>query len=413
MIDSSKINGSRFMFSLALFLQSSALLTSFLAGVAERDSWIMVILGFVATIPLIFLYRSIMVTFPDKNFIQVLRIVFGKVLGTIIGALFLWFFLTLSALNLSDLGSFAKITVMYLTPKTILLILCLAVSVYAIRRGLRVVMRYTATFTIIEFIIIFATILLSFNQMNFENFEPLLTLDIMKYVQSTHIITTIPIGEFVVFLMITPNVKFDKKKLFKYWFWGTVMGISTLFVVIVRDIAVLGNALHLFTLPGLITLRLVNVGPALSRMEILFAVALLILLFFKVTFLCYITTLATAQLFGQKNYKNLSIILCVTILLYSLTLYPDPISQTESAQKITPIIWTLFEILIPMLLFVVAKIRGFPKHKGPDQQVQNAQENSQMNNSQTPKTSVQQTKQKERASKEKNKHSGKLKGEQT
>src|SRR5690606_31339226 len=98
-----------------------------------------------------------------------------------------------------------------------------------------------------------------------------------------------------------------------------------------------------------------------SRMEILFAIVLLILQFFKVSLLCYFTTVAIAQFFGMKKYKNLTILVCLLILLYALIIYPDPVSHAQSARRVTPIIGSFFEFLIPFLLIIVAKIRGFPK----------------------------------------------------
>jgi spore germination protein KB len=361
MIDTSKIKGTRFMFGIALFLQGSGLLAAFISGVALQDSWLTIIFGSIISIPVIFMFKSIMLTFPDKNLIQVLRIVFGKVLGTIIASTYLFFFVTISALNLTDIGDFAKITVMRSTPKVVLLIICLFVAVYAIRKGLKVVMRYTTLFTFFKFALLTLSIVLVLNIVKLDNFLPILDLQPIKYIQSTHIITTIPIGEIVVFLMITPNVQIEKNKLLKWWFGGFLMGMITVFLIVCRDIAVLGSALNMFTLPGLISLRLVNIGPSLSRMEILFAIVLLILQFFKVSLLCYFTTVAIAQFFGMKKYKNLTILVCLLILLYALIIYPDPVSHAQNARRVTPIIGSFFEFLIPFLLIIVAKIRGFPK----------------------------------------------------
>ncbi len=83
----------------------------------------------------------------------------------------------------------------------------------------------------------------------------------MKYIQSTHIITVIPFGDVVIFLMIVPCVKkLTPQEATKYWFTGVAMGMIILFVVLLRDISILGNTIHLFALPGLVTLRLVNMA---------------------------------------------------------------------------------------------------------------------------------------------------------
>ena len=106
-IDKSQISGKQFMFTVAFFLQSSALLTSFLAGISKNEAWIPVVIGIVLCMPLIFLFRTLMVMFPDKNLLQVLDEVYGPVVGKIIGISYVWFFITLTAVNLIDIGDFA------------------------------------------------------------------------------------------------------------------------------------------------------------------------------------------------------------------------------------------------------------------------------------------------------------------
>lgn len=360
-IDKSQVSGTRFMFAIAFYLQSSALLTSFLAGITKQESWIPVVIGIVICIPLIYLYRTLMLMFPDKNFLQVLNKVYGPIAGKIIGISYVWFFLTLTALNVRDIGDFTKITILAETPHVVLTLCCVLVAVWAVRHGFKAVARYGSVFTIIEFFIVAVSIVLVINQIEFTNFLPLFTQPAIKYVQSTHIIATIPFGELVVFLMVTPCVKkLSRREATKYWFYGVAMGVIVLLVVLLRDIAILGNALHLFALPGLVTLRLVNLGEALNRMEIIFAIAVIMLLFFKIAVLIYVTTIAIAQLFETTQFKRLALIVGVLVVAYSSTLYPNSVEHTITARTIEPVIWTLFEFILPLLTLIVAKARKLP-----------------------------------------------------
>lgn len=361
-IDKSKVSGKQFMFTVAFFLQSSALLTAFLAGVTKNEAWIPVVIGIVLCVPLIYLFRTLMVMFPDKNFLQVLDEVYGPVAGKILGIAYAWFFITLAAVNLVDIGDFSKITFTTETPNVVPTLICVLVAVWAVRNGFKVVSRYSKLFTMIEFIIIGVSIALLFNQMDFTNLLPVFTQPAVKYVQSVHIIATIPCGELVIFLMVTPCVKkLTPREATKCWFGGTAMGMIVLLIVLLRDTAVLGNALHLLTLPGLVVLRLVNLGEALSRIEIIFAVALVMLLFFKITVLCYVSTIAVAHLFKTTQYKHLAVIVGILILAYAPTLYPSFVEHGISAQTIVPFIWTPFQILLPLLTLILAKIRKLPK----------------------------------------------------
>jgi spore germination protein KB len=352
------------MFTVACFLQSSALLTSFLSAVTLQDSWLAVLFGAAVCLPLIWLYRTLMVMFRDRNLLQILEEVYGPVAGKIIGIAYAWFFFTLTALNLMDMGDFVKITVMADTPQVVLMLICMLVSAWAVRYGIRVVTQYSALFVVIEFGITATSILLLANQINLENFLPMFDQPFSKYIQGTHIIATIPFGELVVLLMIIPNVRLPRRDITRYLFWGVGLGGLTLLAVLMRDIGVLGNTLSLFTLPGLVTLRLVNIGTALSRIEILFAVALIMLLFFKIMFLYYVSVITVAQLMKVKAYRYLVLAVGALIIAYGLTLYPSPVEHAVSAREITPIVWTLFEVLVPLLTFIIARARNLPKVRG-------------------------------------------------
>ncbi len=360
-IDKGYISGRQFMFSVACFIQSSALLTAFLAAVTLQDSWLAVLSGIVVCLPLTWLFRSLMIMFPQRNLLQILEEVYGAVAGKIIGCAYIWFFFTLGSLNLIDLSEFTKLTIMEKTPATVLSIMCILVCALAVRNGIKLVTRFSALFVTVAFIILAVSVLLIFNQINLGNFLPVFDQPIGKYIQGTHIITTIPFGEMVAFLMINSNVRMSRRDTTKYLFWGFAMGGITVLAIMLRDIAVLGNTLDMFTLPSLVTLRMVNLGMALSRMEILFAVVLIMLLFFKITFLYYVSVLGVAELLKVRAYRHLVLAMGAFMIAYGLTLYPYPVEHAASAQEIVPFLWTPFEILIPLLTFIIGKLRKLPK----------------------------------------------------
>jgi spore germination protein KB len=195
------------MFSVACFIQASALLATFISTVTLQDSWLVLLFGAVLCLPLIWLYRTLMVMFPDQNLLQILVEVYGPVVGKVIGVAYIWFFFTLASLNLTDLGNFTKLTIMQETPNMVLALMCVLVSAFAVRNGIKLVTRYSTLFAVITFILLSIGIILILNQIKLENFLPMFDQPFGKYVQGIHIISTIPFGELVVLLMIHPYVK--------------------------------------------------------------------------------------------------------------------------------------------------------------------------------------------------------------
>jgi spore germination protein KB len=354
----------QFMFAITCFIQASTLLSAFVAAITLQDSWLAVLLGSLVCLPLMWLFRSLMVMFPNQNLLQILAEVYGPAAGKIIGAGYLWFFITLASVNLADLGDFTKLTIMEETPAEVLLMMCALVSAMAVRKGIRLVTRYSDFFVTVAFGILGVSILLLLNQMKLENFLPVLAQPPVKYIQGAHIIATIPYGELVAFLMIHPNVKISRRETAKYLFWAFILGGLTMLLTVLRDVAVLGNNLDIFIMPSLVTLRLVNLGVALSRVEILFVIILIMLLFFKITFLYYVSVLTAAHLFNLRKYRHLVLVLGAFMIINGLTLYPCPISHAAAARETVPFIWTPFEMAVPLLTFIIAKIRKLPQGKG-------------------------------------------------
>ena len=110
-----------------------------------------------------------------------------------------------------------------------------------------------------------------------------------------------------------------KQKLRKYVFGGFAIGGATLLLVTLRDTAVLGNTMDFFAMPAFETLRMVSLTQTLSRMEILFAFILITLLFFKITWLYYITVISTAQVLNFRDYRQLVLPVGMIVTVYSFT----------------------------------------------------------------------------------------------
>ena len=362
-IDKGKISGIQFMFTVACFLQSSSLLTSFFTSITKQDSWIVTILGFIVSIPSLLIYTYIMKTFPDKNLVEVNDIVFGPIIGKLFSIVYLWFFMTLSSLNIKDLGDFVHKTTMQKTPAIIILGIFMLLCAWAVRNGIEVITRYSMFFTLIAIFIVISTSFLTINQMKIDNFLPMLNQPTMIYIQGAHIISTIPFGEVMVFLMIHPNLEIEPKQRRKYYTYGFIIGGLTLLTIVIRDTAVLGNTIKIFALPPFETLRLISIYSGLSRIEVLFAVSLIMLMFFKICILYYVTVMSIAYIFNLKSFKSLVISVGIIIIMYSFSIYPSIIVHMNSASRTAPFQWFMFETILPFITIIVAKIRKLPKLK--------------------------------------------------
>lgn len=351
----------QFMFSVACFIQASALLSSFFVPIARQDTWLCVIFGILVSLPLMFIYLGLMRGFPGKNLIEINRIVFGRIGGALASLLFVLFTITLTSLNVRDFGQLVEMTIMAQTPPVVLIGLCLAVCTLAVYKGLRVVTHYSLAFSLLAGVILTLGALLTLNNWRLENFLPMFEQPVESYVRAAHIAITIPIGELVVFMMIMPRVKRTDKGLARYLLGGLLIGGLTIVGAVVRDTAVLGNTVTLYALPSFETLRLARLAEGLSRLEILFAIVLIVLLFFKILVLYYVSVSALAQLLRLRSYHPLVLVVGALFIVYSVFVYRSSVTHAAGGQEHTAALWTLFEFILPLLTLVIAWIRKLPQ----------------------------------------------------
>jgi spore germination protein KB len=315
----------------------------------------------VAAIPMLLVYTAIMRSFPGKNLIEICQAALGRVGGAIVSLMFIWFFLMLTSLNTSDLGMLLRQTVLVETPTIYTTSVCIILAAYAVYKGLNVTTRYAPVFVLMSFALTIFSALFTLNIMNADNFLPMLRQPAASYVQSANIVLAIPFGELVVFLMVAPNVSRGKKGKGVYLFTGFLIGSATIVAVAARDTAVLGRVGSLFASPSFETLRMGNLMNTLNRMELLFIIVLITLLFFKIAVLYFVTVLATAQLIGLKSYHPLVLMMGALITVYSVLVFPNSMAHVNSAREIVPILWMLFEFILPLLVLIVGRARGLHK----------------------------------------------------
>lgn len=348
---------AQYLFTIACFIQSSALLTSFLVSITAQDSWIAPITGYLACVPFVLVYAALMKRFPGKNLIEINQIVFGKGFGLAISILYLWFFLTLTSLNLTDLGNFVRSSMLPNTPGIVIFIIFMLLCSWGVRYGLSCVVRYSVAFSVTAILITAASILFTASHMQIEKFLPLFQQPVITYVNATHVVATIPFGETVVFLMLAPNVKLPVKKMGKYFLGGLALGGGMMLATVMRDTMVLGKTMNLFAIPSLEVYRMVHLTESMGRVEILFSIALIILLFSKVILLYYVTTLAFGQMLGTSSHKPIVLAVGALATAYAQVLNQSSLKHLASGTQSAPVFWTLFELLLPLLTLIIAALR--------------------------------------------------------
>lgn len=355
-----QISSFALLFTIVCFVQSSALLIGYVSSITEQDTWFVTLIGFILTLPIIWLYISLSSKFPGKSIIEINDIVFGKIVGKIFSIFYLFFFFSLSFLNSNNAEEFIVGSLMPETPKLVIAIMFVSVCCYAAHKGIETITRYSVLFVFLVFCVMIANFILLVKDIKFNNFQPMFSLPFMKYIQGTHTQIILPFSEIMIFFMLFPNLK-KPKDIKKPLFFGLAIGAFTFFVIVARDTAVMGNLITYMSNPAYDTVRLIDFGDVFTRLEFFYVVLLLVLIFFKVSIIIYAVVKSIQQIFTLSTYKTLIPVIGVLIIIFSLIAFDSDIDASYWGVNVATVYSTFFELILPLITFIIASMRGFKK----------------------------------------------------
>lgn len=351
------------MFSIVCYIQGSALVFSFLTDTTKQESWIAVVAGYLISLLIVGIYAALIKMFPGESIVQINIHVFGKVFGKIVSLLYIYFFFSLAFLNTRNFDDFINGYIMPNTPAVVIAAMLLFICAWAVRQGVETMTRYSTVFVIITFMVTIALIFLMFKDMKLSNFLPVLSLPVKDYIQGTHTLSMVSFCEIIAFFMFFPYVK-EKDKIGSSLFMGMSVGAIAIILVILRNTAVLGPLFAYLSSPTYEAIRFVNIGNTLTRMEVLYAGILVMLMFFRVSIVFFAAVVGLKQVFHLRSHRRLVPIFAALIVLFSLTVFHTVAEHAYWGTNISAVYSTLFEVILPLITLLVALLSlGLKKHK--------------------------------------------------
>jgi len=360
-LKNSAIASKQLIYAVACYILGGTLYMSYAVSIAKQDTWLIVIPGFLLCVFFAWIIITLSQKFRGKTLIEINDIVFGKTIGKIFSAFYLFYFLINTCLDIREIGNFISNYIMPETPIIAVMTFFTTVCAYAVYNGLHTILRNSFLLGALMLMIIIMDTIYLLPEIDFNRFIPFFTQSAEDYIQAALTVATIPFDGLIALPMILPYFK-NAKDYKKPVFIGIAVGAVVLLIIAVRDWAVLGNASLIAAIPSFEALRLVKIGKVLTRMEIFIAAMLMAIRFFRCSILYYCFAKGAAQLFGLKSYKPFTILIgvimvCVSIILYSSLAEGGYFSESVGAQYIL-----FFVFLLPLVTVVVLKLK-FKKHK--------------------------------------------------
>lgn len=358
-LEQGRISSSQLVY---LFI-AVTLSTVTILGLAAKNgpnAWLVGVVGIIEGGIFVWLFSALSARFVDKTFVEICDLVFGKYLGKVVSGLFLWFLLHIGSLTIFDSSEFIVATVFEETPIWIIRVGFMLVSMYAVRHGIEVIARCANILVPLFIVDTIVTLGLSLPNIQMRNFLPLWDISLKELLHDAHILAVLPLAESVVLLMVTPFMTENRRA--PTIFLKALLIVSVISMMItVRNIGVLGNTAPISLYPSFESVELISIGKILTRIEVLISTSLMSQGFLTITTFYYSVVLGAAQLFGLRSYQPLVTPIGILMVLMSGLHVSTMPEANEFIDYISPFYHLFFEVGLPLLTLIVAKIRGLPK----------------------------------------------------
>lgn len=325
---------------------------------AKQDLWIANILALIAAMLVSLIYCRIHFIYPQKDLFDITQICFGKLIGKIIGLLYVWFAFHLSTLILTDFSRFAITVSLPETPLNVFNIFVGILAIYAIKAGIEVMVRWVVFFLPLLFCLSFILILFLIPYMDINNLHPILNNGIKPVIKGTFSTFSFPFCEIVIFTMVFMNFK-TRKSPYKIYTLG--LFISGIYLIIhwIVYVLVLGVDIssELF-FPANSVASIINVGNFIQRIEIVPTVISNLTIFIKFYICLLATCIGITKIFGYTNYRF--IVTPISLLMINLTnfLHVSMNEWIKWSSEIWPYYAFLFQVILPFIIWIAAEMKN-------------------------------------------------------
>lgn len=350
------ISSKQGIFMIVLFILNGSLMLP-TAIEAKKDLWIAILLSLALSIPIIYIYSNILSTFPGKDLFDILEYTFGKFFGKLFSLAYIWFAFHLASIILRDFGEYFLSAALPETPIIIMVITPTILCIWIVKEGIEVFGRLASLLIVIIFIIIFILAGLLISEINLDNIRPILADGIKPVIKGAYSTFTFPFAETIIFTMVLSSLD-NKKGYFKVYLIGLLIGGLILFSTSFIEISTLGiNWYSSLYFPGYEILTMIEVGELLNRIEIIGGLVFSVVTFIKLS-ICFLgATKGIAKLFNYKDYRFIVTPIALLLLNSSMIIYDSIMELVEWTSEIWPYYAIPFQIIIPIIIFIILKIK--------------------------------------------------------
>jgi spore germination protein KB len=343
-----------------LFLIGSTFLIG-TGGQAKQDSWISIIIAVAGSSVILLLYSKILSHYPGKDLFDILQIVFGKYIGKFLCIFMIWFAFHDGTLVTRNLSEFTNVHVLPDTPVVVPMLFFIALCIWGVKEGIEVLGRWSEFFVIIVISTFLFITILSITQMDIDRLKPILDNGFTPILKGAFSAFSFPFGETVVFTMVFSNIN-KGGNYNKVFIVGLLIGGLLIFIAVSRNILVLGaEELSNTYFPSYSAVSLIHIGEPLQRLEMTVTIVFIVCVFIKVNMCLLAVSKGIVKVFGFNDYRFIVTPVALLMLEFSFFIYKNTMEMTDWAFKAWPYYSLLFEVIIPLIIFIAVEVKGKKK----------------------------------------------------
>lgn len=345
------ITNRQLTFSLVAIVVGSGILSlpRIVAEKGYQDGWLVVIMG--SLIPLLGIMSILLLfkRFPGRDFLEICELILGKYLGRALVLLYVIYSLLFGAASISAFSSVLSTYILPLTPKNVIVIFMIAVALYIINGGIKVVARFNEL-TLFIFLPLLIFLLPSLKEAEPTFMLPVLSTPAVDLLSGSYNTSWSFLGmEYL--LILYPFVKNKEKAMSSSLVAYAIVTAIYIYVVIVSNMVFGPYAIKSFIWPVLVLLKVTDI-QVLERIEFFFILMWVGVAIRPMLNQLFASSYLITNLFGIRKFLNASIIMALAMLI--IQYFSNTIIEMLEFSDFVGIVGIAAGTVLPIFLLILS-----------------------------------------------------------
>lgn len=291
--------------------------------------------------------------YPGKSLIEYVPLILGKVLGKVIGFIFILLIFFVTVWSIRSTAEVINLYFLQTTPLWIIAVFFLVAIAYLAFQGIEGITKTCSFIFPMAFVFIVLTLVASYQYFQFDRIKPVLYINLSTLSSVLHLFYAfLPLSVIFIFL---PYISSNRKGL-AATLKSTGIGAAVIFLYIVANIGTYGaDGVIRYAWPNIELTKIIDIPYLFQSFGSFYIIAWLSQIYIA-TGACYFASAqGFTQIFTFLHYKWFIIIL-FPIVIFTALFLPGVI-DVRSYFTYFRIIGSIILIIIPLLLWATAKLQ--------------------------------------------------------